>query len=571
MTTTSTRHASAGALIAVLLAVPLALAPSHAADAAVAATWSPVVDLSEPGGRTFAPQIMGASDGSLTAIWVRRDGANNTLAQVSRSTDGGSTWTTPHTLSAAGQNAVSAQLAAGSDNTIMATWVRNDGSHNIIQASHFDGTSWGPPQDLSAPGNSANSVEVTAGPDGSFAAIWDRQDGVGFIIQVAHFDGASWAPPLDLSSSALSALPDIAASGSEMVAVWQRNEGGSLNYIQGSHFDGTVWGAPEYLTGASPVNTSPRVSAAPDGTFAAAWAANGPVGGVTFARVRIFDQGVWGAVSDLSDGLSGALWTQIAPVGGGFAAVWQDSAPPIRAVASHYDGTSWSAPVVFSDPARPSRQPKIIGGANGTAAALWLHNNGTHSIIAASNFDGIDWSAPVALSAAGQDADRATLAALPDGTFAALWYRSNGSHQIAQSAFTMSAPIITSPAPPAPTLGSAYSFEVTASGNPRPTFAVTGGALPAGLAMSSAGLISGTPTAAGSATFTVTASNGVAPDDSETYTLAISAAAAPAAGPGQPQLAASGADPLPLTVAGLAALAVGAALLVRSKKRPQRG
>lgn len=64
---------------------------------------------------------------------------------------------------------------------------------------------------------------------------------------------------------------------------------------------------------------------------------------------------------------------------------------------------------------------------------------------------------------------------------------------------------------PAPTTGTAYSRNVTASGGSAPyTFVISAGALPAGLTLSSAGVLSGTPTAAGSVTFTVrgTDSNG---------------------------------------------------------------
>jgi hypothetical protein len=73
-----------------------------------------------------------------------------------------------------------------------------------------------------------------------------------------------------------------------------------------------------------------------------------------------------------------------------------------------------------------------------------------------------------------------------------------------------SAPIFTSNAPPGTgTLGVAYSHTYTATGNPAPTFAVTAGALPTGLALNSnTGAVTGTPTVPGAFTGTVSASNG---------------------------------------------------------------
>lgn len=75
--------------------------------------------------------------------------------------------------------------------------------------------------------------------------------------------------------------------------------------------------------------------------------------------------------------------------------------------------------------------------------------------------------------------------------------------------------------------GVAYTQSVSASGGTGPyTYARTAGALPAGLSMSSAGSITGTPTESGSFTFTVTASDSSATQGvkSQVYTLVVDAA-----------------------------------------------
>ncbi|MDX2375219.1 ice-binding family protein [Microbacterium sp. LRZ72] len=145
-----------------------------------------------------------------------------------------------------------------------------------------------------------------------------------------------------------------------------------------------------------------------------------------------------------------------------------------------------------------------------------------------------------------------------------------------------SSPEITSDEPSAGEVGTDYTHTVTASGTPTPTFTVTSGALPAGLALDAVtGTISGEPTASGTSDFTVTASNGTAPDATADYSLVIAAAEgdtpAPAApdatpAPGSPDdtapgeaarlLASSGSDAgaAPLLAVSLATL--GAALLL---------
>jgi hypothetical protein len=84
------------------------------------------------------------------------------------------------------------------------------------------------------------------------------------------------------------------------------------------------------------------------------------------------------------------------------------------------------------------------------------------------------------------------------------------------------APTITSAAPPAGQVGTAYSFQFTASGTNPITWNVASGSLPAGLNLSSAGLLSGMPTTAGMSTFAVRASNGTLPDAvSSSYSVTI--------------------------------------------------
>lgn len=61
---------------------------------------------------------------------------------------------------------------------------------------------------------------------------------------------------------------------------------------------------------------------------------------------------------------------------------------------------------------------------------------------------------------------------------------------------------------PAATINTPYSFAYMVGGDPASTVEVTAGTLPSGVTLSATGVLSGTPTAAGLFTFTVTADNG---------------------------------------------------------------
>src|SRR5262249_28588683 len=83
--------------------------------------------------------------------------------------------------------------------------------------------------------------------------------------------------------------------------------------------------------------------------------------------------------------------------------------------------------------------------------------------------------------------------------------------------------------PAAATVGVSYNQSLSASGGSGTyTFTLVGGSLPAGLSLSSAGVLSGTPTASGSFSFTASATDTSTPKATGTqaYTLTVNAPAA---------------------------------------------
>ncbi|UZK66222.1 putative Ig domain-containing protein [Sphingomonas sp. M1-B02] len=110
----------------------------------------------------------------------------------------------------------------------------------------------------------------------------------------------------------------------------------------------------------------------------------------------------------------------------------------------------------------------------------------------------------------------------------------DGSGAVGSQAYTLvvAAPALALSAPPLPagSVGLAYSGSVAASGGTAPySYAISAGALPAGMALATDGTLSGTPTAAGSFALTITAtdnSGGSGPYTvSRAYTLDIAGAA----------------------------------------------
>ncbi|HEV3304153.1 MAG TPA: putative Ig domain-containing protein [Planctomycetaceae bacterium] len=117
------------------------------------------------------------------------------------------------------------------------------------------------------------------------------------------------------------------------------------------------------------------------------------------------------------------------------------------------------------------------------------------------------------------------------GTYAVTFTASNGVGQQASQSFALTidqAPTITSANSATFTVGSAGSFTLTASGFPGATFGESG-ALPAGVSFTAAtGTLSGTPTGGTPGTYhlTLTASNGVGQQASQSFTLVVQPAQA---------------------------------------------
>src|SRR4029077_20579954 len=110
-------------------------------------------------------------------------------------------------------------------------------------------------------------------------------------------------------------------------------------------------------------------------------------------------------------------------------------------------------------------------------------------------------------------------------------------------------PAITSPLTACGAVGVAFSYTITATNNPT---SFSASPLPAGLTVStSTGVISGTPTTAGTTNVTITASNGATPcNTSAQQTLVITISAVPTVSSLSPTCTAAGGPQFTLTVSG---------------------
>jgi Domain of unknown function (DUF4214)/Putative Ig domain/Fibronectin type III domain len=121
----------------------------------------------------------------------------------------------------------------------------------------------------------------------------------------------------------------------------------------------------------------------------------------------------------------------------------------------------------------------------------------------------------------GMTTDGTVIASIGPGAVTDIFIQDNTAGATSSAVTYELPPVFTNGPPPASaTLGSSYSFGYTASGIGPITYSISSGALPTNLSVSSAGLISGTPTALGFFTGTARAAN-LSPTD-QAFAITVS-------------------------------------------------
>lgn len=214
---------------------------------------------------------------------------------------------------------------------------------------------------------------------------------------------------------------------------------------------------------------------------------------------------------------------------------------------------SWREPVTLSVTASPSSV--TAGGFTTVSASV------SSADLAATDVTGQTVFTVSPNTAGTCTGNTCTLSSPGTATITGTWHGATGSIPVSVMG---TAPTIAG-TPPAATVGNAYSYAYTVQGTPTPTTSLTAGALPPGLTLTSNGQITGTPTTADAYTFTITATNGVAPDASITSTLTVTSV------PALEELARTGGNvALPaLLPVGSLLVVVGAAVMIPARPRPK--
>jgi hypothetical protein len=192
-----------------------------------------------------------------------------------------------------------------------------------------------------------------------------------------------------------------------------------------------------------------------------------------------------------------------------------DTTPPTVSIGSPTNGQPFTVSTIAvsgtaNDPGSPSTGVILVQAQVNGTGGTWQPASGT-----------TNWSVSVSLSLGTNTVYVRSL----DGA-------GNYSTVASVNVTCLASTITLSPTTlPGAVAGAAYSQSLTAAGGTSPyTFAVTAGSLPAGLSLSTSGSLSGAPSAAGTNTFTVTATDSKGYAGSQGYTLVVASSQAYASG-----------------------------------------
>ena len=268
-----------------------------------------------------------------------------------------------------------------------------------------------------------------------------------------------------------------------------------------------------------------------------------------FAYSATFSESVTGfAVGDLTvtNGTasnfsgSGSTYTfSVTPTTAGTATTVRVAAAQAQDAAGNGNAASNTYSLTFTAPTIALAPATLPGGTRGAAYSQALTATGgtspyTYALTAGALPTGLT------LSSTGTLAGTPTVSGsfsftvqATDASAAPGPYTGSGSYSLVVSAPTIA---LTPATLPNAAVATAYSQTLTAAGGTSPySYAVSGGALPAGLTLSSNGTLAGTPTAGGSFSLTVTATDAAGNPGTQGYSLAVAAptiVVAPAALPG---------------------------------------
>lgn len=367
-------RARSARLFAAFVALGAILVPATAQ-----ANFSSPVYLSETLQNAEEPQVAISGTGVGLGVWERYDGAHFRVQARSRSSSGalGSV----QTLSDAGQDAFTPQVAVNPTGTGIIAWTRSDGTNDRIQAvTRSSSGVLGSVRTLSDPGQNAENAQAAIDQNGNAIVVWERHDGTNERIQAVQISSAGVVGSVKTLSPAGgdAFTPQVAVDGNgNAQVVWSRfNSVQGVDKIQAVSVSASgVVGSVQGLSTAPGDAEAPQVGIDANGNAVVVWqhfdGSNERVQGRTRSA-----SGVLGAIKDLSVATSEGFAPQVAvnATGSGLV-VWSRfgsacNCDRVQLVPFSSAGAVGTVQTISSS-GEDDEEPQVGIAANGNGVAVW--------------------------------------------------------------------------------------------------------------------------------------------------------------------------------------------------------
>ncbi len=432
----SPRAERANGLPAWLCAV---LAVGLLAPALAGAVWTAPVTVSGAGEDASSPQVAVDADGDAVFVWVRSDGTNDRIQARARSAAG--TLSAVQNVSAAGEDASSPQVAVDADGDAVFTWLRFDGTSDRIQArARSSAGALSAVQNLSAGGASGVQPHVAVDPDGDALFTWTRSDGAHFRIQArARSAAGALSAVQNLSAAGQSAFASQVAvdPGGDAVITWHRPVGSDQRVQAVARSAAGVLSAVQTLSAPGQPSGDPQVAVDDDGNAVFTWVRFDGANNRIQARARSAG-GALTAVETLSAPGQPAFSPQVAVEGDGdavFTWVRRDGTNDLAQARARSAVGVLSGVQTLSASGRNAFGPQVDVDSDGDAVFTWYRGFvGEFRVQARARSAAGALSAVSNLSDPGQDASDPQVGVDAGGDAIATWMRSDGTNTRIQAA-----------------------------------------------------------------------------------------------------------------------------------------
>ncbi len=210
-----------------VLAITLLMSPLAAL---AQATWGSDQPINDAGHNGYTPQVA-MSGSNAVAVWRQWDNSNTNRIYSSHSADSGATWDSDQLIEDnAGYEGEDPQVAISGSNAV-AVWMQYDSSeYNRIYSNYSSdsGASWNSDQPIGSSGHYVWRPQVAVSGTNA-VAVWERIQGAYARIYSNYSSdgGVNWSSEQLIEDNAgyYGYDPQVAMSGSSAVAVWWQSDG----------------------------------------------------------------------------------------------------------------------------------------------------------------------------------------------------------------------------------------------------------------------------------------------------------------------------------------------------------